>query len=79
VSDFQVNSRTAGELTRRTQIAPKLLAARASPETPLGELIAPTDHLAGGKGAYRPLPNSSFITPKQQSTQYNTKYKIKTI
>jgi len=34
------------------QNAPKSLAAGASPQTPLGELTAPPDPLAGFKGSY---------------------------
>jgi len=34
------------------QNAPKSLAAGASPQTSLGELTAPSDFLAGFKGAY---------------------------
>jgi len=51
-------TRPTGELTRRTQNAPKLLVAGTSSRTPLGEVTvhapAPPDSLAGGDGPYRP-------------------------
>ena len=57
------NSRTPGELTRRTQNAPKLLAARASPQLPrtqLGELTALPRPPAGGEKPHPQLSPSGF-------------------